>query len=218
MDFSSILNHPKRNEIVSKILSGVSAKDISNWLKLQFQQENESHLRFNSELALAQSGDEKAISSLKNNKTWKERVDKLLDDKIDIKDRLNKMEKLVYDRMEQIFDGIQENPGTVKLDHVLVKYFDHYLKLLDTYNKSINLAPDMIIQHNHTVDYIDRRANALQDAVYETLAEMDQEFSNKFLDKLNLKLASLKYNEETIEIKESEIKKLESRVISYEEP
>ncbi len=238
MDFSSILNHPKRNEIVSKILEGISAKEIANWLKILFNDKEESHLRLsqkiieqfsksdfvnyekhlNNDLAAAQNGDAKVISSLKNNKTWKQRVDNLLEDKVDIKDRLNKMELLVRDRMEQVFDSIQDNPNATRGDHVLIKYFEHYLKLLETYNKTINLAPDMIIQHNHTVEYIDKRTAFLQDSIYEILEEMDPEFATTFLDKLNEKLATLQYNEEdSKQVGISEIKKLEYQVLSNEE-
>lgn len=237
MDFSSILNHPKRNEIVSKILNGNSAKEISIWLKTLFNDKDESHLRLsqkiieqfaksdflnyekhlNSDLEMAQAGDEKVLSSLKNNKTWKQRVDSLLEEKVDIKDRLNKLELLVHDRMEQVFDAIQENPNATRGDHVLIKYFEHYLKLLETYNKTINLAPDMIIQHNHTVDYIDKRTAFLQDAIYEVLEEMDPAFATTFLDKLNEKLATLQYNEEgSKQVSGAEIQKLEYQVLSNE--
>jgi len=237
MDFSSILNHPKRNEIVSKILNGNSAKEISIWLKTLFNDKDESHLRLsqkiieqfaksdflnyekhlNTDLELAQAGDEKVLSSLKNNKTWKQRVDSLLEEKVDIKDRLNKLELLVHDRMEQVFDAIQENPNGTRGDHVLIKYFEHYLKLLETYNKTINLAPDMIIQHNHTVDYIDKRTAFLQDAIYEVLEEMDPSFATTFLDKLNEKLATLQYNEEgSKSVSGAEIQKLEYQVLSNE--
>lgn len=237
MDFSTILNHPKRNDIVSKLLSGISAKEISIWLKTLFNDKDESHLRLsqkiieqfaksdfinyekhlNSDLSLAQAGDEKALSSLKNNRTWKQRVDSLLDEKVDIKDRLNKMELLVRDRMEQVFDSIQDNPNATRGDHVLIKYFEHYLKLLETYNKTINLAPDMIIQHNHTVDYIDKRTTFLQDAIYEVLEEMDPAFATTFLDKLNEKLATLQYNEEgSKQVTGAEIQKLEYQVLSNE--
>jgi hypothetical protein len=238
MDFSIILNHPKRNEIVSKLLNGISPKEISIWLKTLFNDSDEAHLRLsqkiieqfsksdflnyekhlNSDIAAAQNGDEKALNSLKNNKTWKQRVDSLLEEKVDIKDRLNKMELLVRDRMEQVFDSIQNNPQGTRGDHVLIKYFEHYLKLLETYNKTINLAPDMIIQHNHTVDYIDKRTAFLQDSIYEILEEMDPEFATIFLDKLNQKLATLQYNEEEPkQIGISEIQKLEYQVISSDE-
>lgn len=238
MDFSSILNHPKRNEIVSKILEGTSAKDISNWLKTLFNDKDELHLRLsqkiieqfaksdflnyekklNSDLSAVASGDQTVINSLKNNKTWKQRIDNLLEERVDIKDRLNKMELLVRDRMEQVFDSIQSNPQGTRGDHVLIKYFEHYLKLLETYNKTINLAPDMIIQHNHTVEYIDKRTSFLQDAIYEVLEEMDPLFATTFLDKLNTKLATLQYNEEEPkQIGISDIQKLEYQVISNNE-
>lgn len=237
MDFSVILNHPKRNEIISKILNGISPKEIALWLKNTFNDKDENHLRLsqkiieqfaksdfvnyekqlNTDLALAEAGDQKVLSSLKNNKTWKQRVDNLLEEKVDIKDRLNKMEMLVRDRMEQVFDSIQDNPQATRGDHVLIKYFEHYLKLLETYNKTINLAPDMVIQHNHTVEYIDKRTNFLQDAIYEVLEEMDPSFATTFLDKLHTKLATLQYNEEEPKaIGESDIKKLEYQVLSNE--
>jgi hypothetical protein len=76
----------------------------------------------------------------------------------------------------------------------------------------------MIIQHNHTVEYIDKRASFLQDSIYEILEEMDPGFATIFLDKLNAKLATLQYNEEeSKQVGISEIKKLEYQVLSNEE-
>ncbi len=75
----------------------------------------------------------------------------------------------------------------------------------------------MIIQHNHTVDYIDKRTTFLQDAIYEVLEEMDPSFATNFLDKLNEKLATLQYNEEGVkQVTGAEIQKLEYQVLSNE--
>ena len=36
VDFSKVLDHPDQDEIISKLMAGVTPKDINEWLKLKY--------------------------------------------------------------------------------------------------------------------------------------------------------------------------------------
>ena len=51
-DFSKILLHPDKDEIISKIMTGVSHKNIADGLKLQYPDKEQGHLRISAALLL----------------------------------------------------------------------------------------------------------------------------------------------------------------------
>lgn len=220
MDFTSIITHPKSDDILTKLLSGVSPAEVAQWLKMQFPEKDEAHLRISekllkdfskspymdyskqveSDLKKISTGgtvDKKIAASLLNNKTYQERLAEYADDQIDIKRRLIEMDKIFRDRMEQLFDKIQENPADLgnKGDYKFLKFFEQYIKLIEYYDKSVNNRPDQIIQHNYTMEYIDQRTAVIQDAIRETLEELGPEASYIFMNKLNEKLESVEFKE-----------------------
>lgn len=224
MDFSSILSHPKSNEIFSKLLDDtIEIEEIVAWLKYEYPEESEAHLRlnvniltkfkksqylnyrdqFNSDLSKIKSGeplskiDKKISAALLNNKTYQERLAEYAGTEIDVKQKLIEWEMFIKTRMEQIFDSIQEDPSNMgnKGDYKLLKYFEQYMKILETYDKSVNNRPDQIIQHNYTLEYIDQRAAIIQDTIKETLDELGTDATLIFMNKLNEKMAAIEFKE-----------------------
>lgn len=215
-DFSLIQDHPKYEEIVSKLVTGVDPIEIQTWLKMLYPEDSALVLSLSiledfqksgftdfygnvqADLLAVKQGkqiDKKVSRALLDNRTYQERLNTIAEEElnknIDIKRRLNVMEKMIGDRFEQLFDIIQENPKGSKGDHVLLRYMDIWLRTIEFYNRAVNNAPDQIIQHNHSIEYFDKRASLVQDAVRDVLMEMDPELSLVFVDKLNAKMEEL---------------------------
>lgn len=217
MDFSTILNHPDVDDIVSKLMGGNDPKSVCEWLKLKYPDKNQAHLRLSlkilkdfstsgyenfykqveKDMLAVKNGDkiEKQLAtSLLNNKTYQERLNEAVDVKLDLAKSFQALDILLRSRIEQVFDKIQQNPEIVngKTDYVLIKYFEQLLALLEKYDKHVNNRPDQVIQHNHAVMYFDQITAITQECIRETLAEIDQEASMLFMDKMAEKMASLK--------------------------
>lgn len=216
MDFSSILSHPERDEIVSKLLTGSDPKDVSQWLKLKYAEKSQTHLRlsikilqdfsksqymnyydqFKQDLVAEKSDnsklDKKVADSLYNNKTYKERLNEVAEKEINIRERFLSLDLMIRDRIEQVFDKIQEDPGSFKGDYVFIKYVEQYLSLIEKYNRDINNAPDQIIQHNHTVQYVDQNLAAMQDGIREALLELDPELTALVMEKISDAMSRIK--------------------------
>lgn len=238
MDFSLLLNHPDRQEIVNKILGGNSPKQVYDWLRLKYPGADQQDLRLNlnllkefaksnlldydakvnNDILLAQEEkiqQKKLTEALLNNKSYQERINEIVDTKIDVKQKFLNLEMALHTRMEQVFDSIQSDPSKVnKSDYTLIKYMEQYLKLLESYNKSINMAPDMIIQHNYTMEYIDNHSSLLQQAIRETLEEMDPKFAFIFIEKMQEKLNNLEYKEETKKVSVDKIMTSTEKLLS----
>jgi hypothetical protein len=213
-DFSKLLTHPDKIEIVDKLINGDKPKDVATYLKLKYSAPNQKHLVLSATL-LQEFVDSKLdlygqldkdikdykdgkfkykemSESLVNNRTYQQRLAELADVEIDLKKTFERMIKLMEQRFEQIFDRTQMNPTTTKNDHVLVKIHDSLMLAIDKYDKHINNRPDQVIQHNHSVQLLDQSINVFQDAVREVLVELSPEEASRFMELLSDKLEKLK--------------------------
>lgn len=162
--------------------------------------------------------DKKTIKNIKKNSAYQEKLNQIADQKIEeinIKKRIIEMEELIRSRFESIFDRLYENPnnGTNNGDYALIKYAEQWLKLLEFYNKAVNLAPDVTIQHNHTIEYVDKRIDIIQTVVKELLFEIDPNLEMIFFQKLQERLLEAKLIEEpVISLTSENVKILEEKL------
>lgn len=213
-DYSNLLCHPDKDEIISKLVSGIKPKDISDWLKLKYSEKEQSHLRLSGVLLkdfiennldlysqlrndIINTKDGKDVNkkiseSLINNKTYKERLNELADNELDIKKILKETVFLIRERIEQVWDKVQENPSNLKPDYALIKWFEILLNSAEKFNKIVNEAPDQVVQHNVSLQLVEQHTLVLQDAIRATLSEIDPDIAFLFIEKLNDKLAKLK--------------------------
>ena len=219
-DFSLIQQHPDVEEIVDKLLNGTDPKSISDWLKLKYTEDSESHLLVSIKLLkefqeseylnyydqakqdLAKVKNKGVINkklalSIQNNKTYQERLNEAVDEEINVIKELKALKLLLFSRVEQVFDKIQEDPTIInsKNDYVLTKYTEQYMSLIEKIDKIVNNRPDQVIQHNYVVQYIEQYQSVIQQAIMETLKEIDSEASFLFMEKLGEKMTSLKVPE-----------------------
>lgn len=212
-DFSKILDHPNKDLIITKLVSGDDPKDVSQWLKLKYDGKDETHLRLPATLLqefvdkytdqykfLAQVKkdqldgklDKKVYDSLLNNKAWKERLAEAADGEIDIKKKIQQLVVMIEARAEQVFDRIQQNPGNFKGDYVLINYFDKLITALEKADKIVNERPDMLIQHNQSIYVIEQHSVAFQEAIKRVLIQLDPATSARFMELLNEELGKIK--------------------------
>ncbi len=238
MDLSQITEHPDYDEIVAKVVTGIGAKDISQWLKIKYSDKEQKHLCLSIKsiqefinkhvdlqatlqrdlLAVKNNDsltDKKIALSLANNKSYQDRLVELAGTEIDVKKLIKELVYTCNARMEQVFDKIQENPTNTKADYVLLKYFEVLFTAVERLDKIVNNAPDQIIQHNITIQAVEQHTAVIQEAVRETLAQMDPESSMFFIETLARKLSKLKEPEqESVEDRMTEAKLIRDMVVS----
>lgn len=212
-DFSKLLSHPDKDEIISKLITGIKPKDVADWLKLKYPEKEQRHLQLSSKMLKdfvdnnldlyntlqndiagtknGQTPPKEISESLQNNKTYKERLNELADNEIDIKRIMVETVFIIKQRIEQVFDKVQENPQNMKPDHALIKWFEVLLNAAEKFQKIVNEAPDLVVQHNHSVQMVEQHTAFLQDAIRETMAEVDPKMAFLFMEKMNDKMNSL---------------------------
>jgi len=229
-----ILEHPDLEEIISKLLINTSSKDIHSWLKSKYTNVSESKFVI-SEKALTSFQDNyldlynhikndllktqqsnlslsaQAELSVKDNKAYKDKMLQLAENELDIKKMLSNMIVAIETRAAQVFDEIQEDPRNMRMDRVLIEWFDTLGSTLEKYHKLVIGAPDQVIQHNVNIQTVDKYSDVFVEAIKETLSEMDLEYSLKFMELYNEKINKLKFNSEN---KNTESRLAEAKIIN----
>lgn len=213
-----ILDHPDKDEIISKLVLGVSPRDINEWLSSKYT--NVSELKFvvaekslksfqenyldiynmikkdlvDTKQAIALSTEDELLLSVQNNPTYKSKMIETASQELDIKKMLANMILAVETRVGNYFDVIQENPRDLnsKQDRVMIELMDTLGTNLERFHKIVLGGPDQIIQHNVAVHHIDQHMQVFVDSFREMIAEVDTEASLRFMEIFNVKFSKLK--------------------------
>lgn len=206
-----ILDHPDKDEIIAKLILGISPKDVTDWLSGKYTNVSEAkfviaeksiksfqdnyldiYTTIKDDFAKTKNamvnGTESSLElSIQENSAYKSLVIETVGKELDIKQKLNNMCSVVETRFSQIFDSLQEDPRNMntRVDRVLVEYVNAFSSLLEKAYKIINNGPDQVIQHNITVQHIDQHIAVFYEVIKKVLAQMDLESSMYFMELFN---------------------------------
>ncbi len=218
--FKKILDHIDREEIINKLILGISPADIHDWLKAKYTNVSEdkfviaektlksfkdNHLdiyttirddfaKGKAALATTSSSiDEELELSIKNNQNYKNLVLKTVSQELDLKETLQRLCSAVETRLGQIYDVIQEDPRNIntRVDRLFTEYVNALGGILEKAYKIINNGPDQVVQHNVMHYQVDQQVAVFYEAIKETLEQMDLESSMFFMEKFNEKITKL---------------------------
>lgn len=213
-----ILEHPDKDEIITKLVLDFPAKDIHEWLKGKYTNVNEAKLVIpekniktfkdnyldiynmirddiaKSKQALATSTESALELAVQNNPTYKSKMMELATKEIDVRQTVARMCTALETRFGQLMDSIQDDPSNIntKVERVTIEYGELLGGLLEKYYKFTESPADQIIQHNVTVQMVDQHISVFHDVVREVLAQMDLESSMLFMELFSEKMAKLK--------------------------
>jgi len=217
--YKKILEHPDKDEIISKLVIGISPTDVHDWLKAKYTNVSEvkfvlteknvksfqdNYLDFYNDMmvdlskvktSIALSTQDQLALDVKSNPTYKDALLKVANKELDIETIMGTMAVNVEMRMAQVFDTMMADPNNIntKIDRLFGEYADILGNLLDKYHKwKEKSTPDQIIQHNVTLQVVDQHISVFHDVIKEVLSQMDLETSMYFLEVFNEKMSKLK--------------------------
>ena len=134
--------------------------------------------------ALANGTQDSLQLAVQDNATYKSIMIEQATNELDIKKMLANAIGAIETRAAQIFDQIQADPSIISTreERLLTEYFDRLGTMIEKYSKYVLGSPDQIVQHNHIVQHLDQHVSDIQEAIRETLAEMDLESSLRFME------------------------------------
>lgn len=217
--YKKILEHPDKDEIISKLIIGQPISDIHDWLKSKYTTVDENkfvisekilksfqntYLDFYTDMqqdlsktktALANGTQDNLDLSIKDNILYKDTLIKTLNNELDIRQMVARLITNIETRLSQVFDEIQQDPRNIntKMDRLLIDYAEIFGTLLEKCYK-FNEVPqaDQVIQHNVTLQVVDQHISVFHDVIKEVLSQMDLQTSLYFMEVFSEKMSKLK--------------------------
>lgn len=235
-DFSLIADHPDREEIVSKLLTGTEPKEINQWLKLKYpdkkhlqvpiktlQNFNKSqyldiYQQFEKDAQKVKFGnktDKQLQNMVMGTMTYQEMLQEYTNKEMDIRQMYAEMIAFAKYRLEQLYNSLQENPNNNRLDYNIQGYLRELSGAIEKLDRRENQTPDQVIHHTHTVQMNDM-VLVIQDAIRQGLAKLPPEHSFQFLEEFNQAMEKAKQPEQpqppSQEARYEEVKLLHERI------
>jgi len=216
--YKKILEHPDKDEIISKLVIGQPPQDIHDWLKVKYTNVSEkkfvlgeaalktfqtNYLDFYNDIlqdiqktktAIAAGTSDSIDLAVKNNPAYEDAMIKLATGELNVDQMMAKMAVNVEVRISQLFDVIQSDPNNIntKIDRLLVDYAEMFSGVLDKYYKWKESQANQTIHSSVTLQVVDQHISVFHDVIKEVLSQMDLESSFYFMEIFNEKMSKLK--------------------------
>lgn len=218
--FKKILEHPDKDEIISKLVIGMSAKDIHDWLASKYTNVSEAKFVISeksiksfqdnyldmynymlediskTKAALTPTGsvEDQLELAVQSNPTYNSKMIEIASENLDVRQMVSRLCAAIEVRFAQVFDEIQSDPRNIntRVDRMLKEYGELLGTLLDRYYKFTEEKSDQIVQHNVAIQIVDQQVSILHNALKEVIAEFDNERSLQFMEKVNDRISKLK--------------------------
>jgi hypothetical protein len=220
---SKVLRHPDKESIIKKLLSGDSVKEVERWLKTKYPRTKRLHIsymtlqKFRSEnLDLRgdvleevknrrSDADKDAIESeakmiIASSSAYQDKISEIADAELDVTRRLLEMDKLINSRIKYYYNLLSDG-GTIKEDKIFLEYINTMKGIMQDWKKYIEGVADKKIEHNINVNVVNEHASALKMAVLDVLSELNPELIPIFVNKLNIKMDELSFNDGVLDVR-----------------
>jgi hypothetical protein len=220
---SKVLRHPDKESIIKRLLSGDSVKEVERWLKTKYPRTKRLHIsymtlqKFRSEnLDLRgdvleevknrrSDADKDAIESeakmiIASSSAYQDKISEIADAELDVTRRLLEMDKLINSRIKYYYNLLSDG-GTIKEDKIFLEYVNTMKGIMQDWKKYIEGVADKKIEHNINVNVVNEHASALKMAVLDVLSELNPELIPIFVNKLNIKMNELSFNDDILDVR-----------------
>ena len=235
-----ILNHPDREEIIQKLVSGISPNKVNDWLNEKYSKEEDKHLRItvkaisdfrtrylnltrdavrllkkerqkkelglphnaNAGSFLERTGETEEEHELRvketllQSPTYREKLKNITEAALDGPRLIKELVSLIQARLEVYFNAVASGTtvgDTLKAD----KQFAEYVSLMkDLVKDAKKIEDDYTAQPESgqvQLNVVHEQVGLIRDTVKDLLNEFDPTLALEFMDRLNRRMATLKY-------------------------
>lgn len=210
---SKVLRHPDKEDIIARLISGDSVKEVDNWLKSKYPRKKRLHIsymtlqKFRSEnlnlrgevledIKNKRSEVDKASAAaeakmiIESSSAYQEKISEIVSNEMDVTKRLLEMESLINSRIKYYYD-LLNNGGSLREDKIFLEYISALKGIMQDWKKYIEGVADQKIEHNVSVSVINNHAEILKSAVLDVLNEMNPELVGVFIDRVSSRMREM---------------------------
>ncbi len=210
---SKVLRHPDKEDIIARLISGDSVKEVDSWLKSKYPRKKRLHIsymtlqKFRSEhlnlrgevledIKNKRSEVDKASVAaeakmiIENSSAYQDKINEIASNEMDVTRRLLEIESLVNSRIKYYYD-LLNNGGNLREDKIFLEYISALKGIMQDWKKYIEGVADQKIEHNISVSVVHDHAEVLKSAVLDVLNEMSPELVGVFIDRVSSRMRGL---------------------------
>lgn len=211
---NKVLAHPKKEEIIKRLIDGDTTREIAEWLRIEHPGEDQSHLRISfsslsqfkrefldiqgtvaSEVEKVRKAkkEEVVTQEVKSTTAYQRKLNEIVDNELDVKRELVKIFMLLESRLEKVYDMLEkfDYPNT-REERLLISYIETAIKVLESHKKYVEGYSETTNQ-NININIMNDQVSVMRDAVREALNEASPDVAIKFMGALNTRLNALNY-------------------------
>lgn len=217
---NKVLSHVDKDEVIRRLTSGESVRDVEAWLADKYPHKNQHHLRisfstlqqFRSEFLnlkgavlsdlteVAQQTkemirQEAMKEEVRNTTAYREAITAIATEKLDTQRELIEIFHILKSRVEILYNNLQNGQFHEKQEKALRDTMVQMMAALENYKKWVEGHVDTT-RMEVSVNVVNDQVSILREAVREVLVEMEPELAVKFMAKLSEKMRDLKYHPE----------------------
>tara|TARA_Y100000114_G_C11764050_1_gene332063 strand:+ start:12350 stop:13024 length:675 start_codon:yes stop_codon:yes gene_type:complete len=214
---SKVLRHPDKEDIIARLISGDSVKEVDSWLKSKYPRKKRLHISYmtlqkfrsdhlnlkgevlediknkRSEVDKASAAAE-AKMIIESSSAYHDKINEIASNEMDVTRRLLEIEALVNSRIKYYYD-LLNNGGSLREDKIFLEYISALKGIMQDWKKYIEGVADQKIEHNVSVSVINDHAEILKSAVLDVLNEMSPELVGVFIERVSVRMRELTLND-----------------------
>jgi hypothetical protein len=213
---NKVISHPKKEEIIKRLLDGESTRSVEDWLKsvypknkkmhisyMTLQKFRKEHLNVKEEVLdhikqrKKEADLEETNEIIKRSSAYQDKLDEIVNTEIDVTRRLLELETLISGRLEYYYNLLDAG-GTMKDDKLFLEYINAMRSLLQDWKKFIEGYADKKVEHNININIVQQQISIMKGVVCEVLTDLDPSLVSIFVDKLNNNLNNIEYDEKIL--------------------
>jgi len=213
-----ILNHPDKEELLSKIIIGIDISDINQWLSTKYSAVSEKKYVISTtslqkfkdnyldiyniiqqdlmatKTAVNNNSEEDLQLAINNLPAYKDVMVKAANEELDIRKIIKNLCLAIETRVGQIYDIIQEDPRNLNTRHerVFMDMCEKLGNILEKYYKFTEQPATNVVQNNISLQFQDKSISAIHDIIKKILSQMNEANSFHFIEMLNEEISKLK--------------------------
>lgn len=239
---SKILNHPDKEEIISRLNSGSSIRKTCAWLKEKYpnnkklwistvslQHFRKTRLELDGKILRdiqdAAAVQQRAIDEqqkqalLEQTNAYRDKIDAIASTHLDTAKKILQLDAIIESRIEYWFNAIKNGDAVAQQgDKQLQQYMDRMMNLLAQYKKFVEGMADHTVQHNVNITVMNEQISLIREVIRDVLQEFNPDVAMMFVDKLNKKLNELEYSQDIPKkLTSGDLRTIEAEILSDEE-
>ena len=215
MKGNKVLQHPDREEIISRLLKGESVKGVEKRLRGKYPRKRRlqisyatlqsfrvKHLNLKGEVLddIKQARKEKDLTEdeveakaiVASSSAYQEKINEIAANELDTNRKLVEMSALISSRMEYYFN-VLDSGSSIQKDKMFLELIKAQQGLVQDWKRYVEGAADKRVEHNINVSVINEQVSVLKNVVFEVLQELDPQLIPVFVEKVNQRMDNIDY-------------------------